>query len=141
LKVSKSGPVRKTGVRPLYNLSVLLRTAVSTIVLLALSGCTKNIQTKEAVQAALVEHLSKVSGLNMSQMKMDVGSVAFRENEVDATVTFVPNGMDPSQGMQMVYTLERKGDTWAVKSKRGGMHDTTAPPTAMPPAHPPVAPK
>ena len=108
--------------------------------LLALVGCAKNIQTKEAVQAALTEHLSKVSGLNMSQMKMEVGSVSFRQNEADAAVSFVPSGMDPAQGMQMVYTLERKGETWVVKSKRGGMHDNAAPPAAMPPAgHPPVA--
>ena len=111
--------------------------------MLALLGCAKNIQTKEAVQAALVDHLNKVSGLNMSQMKMDVGSVSFRENEADAAVTFVPNGMDAAQGMQMVYTLERKGDTWAVKGKRGGMHDAAVPPTGAPPAgHPPAeAPK
>ncbi len=113
--------------------------------MLALLGCAKNIQTKEAVQAALVEHLGKVSGLNMSQMKMEVGSVSFRENEAEAAVSFVPNGMDPAQGMQMVYTLERKGDTWAVKAKRGGMHDNAVPPAApavgLPPAgHPPVAP-
>lgn len=112
--------------------------------MLALLGCAKNIQTKEAVQTALVEHLNKVSGLNMAQMKMEVGSVSFRENEADASVSFVPNGMDPSQGMQMVYTLVKKGDTWAVKSKRGGMHDNAAPPPSpLPPAgHPPVeAPK
>ncbi len=109
-----------------------------TIALLSLFGCAKNIQTKEAVQAALKDHLTKVSGLNMGQMKMEVGSVSFRQNEADATVSFVPNGMDPSQGMQMVYTLERKGDTWAVKSKRGGMHDNTAPPAAIPPGHPPT---
>src|SRR6478609_3850059 len=65
------------GLGALYNLSVLLRTVVSSIVLLTLTGCAKNIQTKEAVQAALTEHLSKVSGLNMSQMKMEVGSVSF----------------------------------------------------------------
>ena len=111
-----------------------------TIALLSLFGCAKNIQTKEAVQAALMDHLTKVSGLNMGQMKMEVGSVSFRQNEADATVSFVPNGMDPAQGMRMVYTLERKGDTWAVKSKRGGMHDNSAPPAAVPPGHPPTAP-
>jgi len=109
--------------------------------MLALLGCAKNIQTKEAVQAALMEHLTKVSGLNMGQMKMEVGSISFREKEADVAVSFVPNGMDPAQGMQMVYTMERKGDTWAVKGKRGGQHDKTAPPAALPPAgHPPVDP-
>ncbi len=103
-----------------------------------LFSCTKNIQTKEAVQTALMEHLNKVSGLNMSQMKMEVGSISFRQNEAEAAVSFVPNGMDPSQGMQMVYVLERKGDTWAVKSKRGGMHDNVATPPA---GHPPTDPK
>ena len=107
--------------------------------MLALLGCAKNIQTKEAVQAALVDHLNKVSGLNMTQMKMEVGSVSFRENEADAAVSFVPNGMDPAQGMQMVYTLQRKGETWVVKGKRGGQHDNTKPPAAIPPAgHPPA---
>lgn len=130
---------KRVGAGRIYNLIVLLRTVATTVVMLALLGCAKNIQTKEAVQSALVDHLNKVSGLNMTQMKMEVGTVAFRENEADATVSFVPNGMDPSQGMQMVYTLVRKGDTWAVKSKRGGMHDSAAPPAGMPPAgHPPL---
>lgn len=136
---------RRVGVpAAFYTEGVLLRTLLAVAATLALVGCAKNIQTKEAVQTALTEHLNKVSGLNMSQMKMEIGSVSFREKEADVAVSFVPNGMDPSQGMQMVYTLERKGDTWAVKGKRGGMHDNAKPPASeLPPAgHPPVeAPK
>lgn len=121
--------------------------------LLLASGCQKNIQTPEAVRAGLMEHLTKVSGLDTKAMKIDLGNVGFRENEADVTVTFVPNGADPSQGMQMSYTLERKGEAWVVKSKRGsggagggggampghGGSAPTAPPAgAMPPGHPPV---
>ena len=119
---------------------------------LFIAGCQKNIQTTEAVRAGLLEHLEKVSGLNTKSMKIDLGNVSFRENEADVTVSFLPNGAAPGEGMQMAYTLERKGDKWVVKGKRGasggaggGMmpgHGTPAPSAApsgaMPPGHPPV---
>ena len=116
-----------------------------------LVGCQKNIQTTEAVRAGLLEHLEKVSGLNTKSMKIELGNVSFRENEADVTVSFLPNGAQPNEGMQMAYTLERKGDKWVVKGKRGsggagggmmpghGAPAPAAPPTgAMPPGHPPV---
>jgi hypothetical protein len=77
-------------------------------------------------------------------MQVDVTSVSFREGEADAVVSFRPKGQaDPSAGMQMQYTLEKKGNRWVVKGKResgasphGG--EAQAPGGAMPPGHPPV---
>ncbi len=82
-------------------------------------------------------------------MQVDVSSVSFRQNEADAVVSFRPKGSsDASAGMQMQYTLEKKGDRWVVKGKResgmsphgGGAPDGAMPPgAAMPPGHPPAA--
>lgn len=128
---------------------MLTRLALAVLVL-SLAACQKNLQTPEAVRAGLLEHLEKVSGLNTKSMKIELGNVSFRENEADVTVSFLPNGAQPSEGMQMAYTLERKGDKWVVKGKRGsggggampghgGAAPATPPPgAAMPPGHPPV---
>ncbi len=92
-------------------------------------------------------------------MQLEVTSVIFRDNEAEATVSFVPKGAAPSQGMSMKYTLVREGDSWKVKQKaeatnsphsggavsnphEGGMG--TLPPPAggggaeLPPGHPPM---
>ncbi len=80
-------------------------------------------------------------------MQVDVASVTFRDNEADAVVSFKPKGSaDPSNTMQMRYTLERKGGDWVVKSRggsggspHGGMGGAApAPGGEMPSGHPPV---
>jgi len=103
-------------------------------------GCSQNVHNKDAVRQGIIDHLSARKGLDldMSAMDVDVTSVAFRENEADATVSFRPKGAKGG-GMQMKYTLERKGNLWAVKSKAeaggsphgGGGGD-------LPPGHPPM---
>ncbi|MEK7754401.1 MAG: hypothetical protein AAB654_20920 [Acidobacteriota bacterium] len=82
-------------------------------------------------------HLSTRAGLDLKSMQVDVSSVSFRQNEADAVVSFRPKGStEPSAGMKMQYTLEKKGDRWVVKGKReSGMspHGAGAPGGAMPP--------
>ena len=65
-----------------------------------------------------------------------------------ATVNFRPKS-NPEQGMQMNYTLERKGKKWVVLKKAGSTSSphgeaTVAPAPAptgdLPPGHPPVSP-
>jgi hypothetical protein len=126
-----------------------VRSTLITLLILAvaaLAGCKKNIQNKEAVKQAVLEHLSKRSDLQVGQMDIDVTNVAFRENEADATISFKPKGVEGG-GMEMTYALERKGNIWTVKPKAAssGMgHGMVSPepgpaPGAMPPGHPPAA--
>ncbi|MCC7153846.1 MAG: hypothetical protein IT161_04670 [Bryobacterales bacterium] len=116
---------------------------------LFLAACSKNIQTKDAVLKGITTHLSKRTDMPLSSMKIEISSVNFRGNEADALVSFTPQGMEGSAGMQMRYTLERKGNEWVVKGRAdsgghgapGGMPGGTAPGgsgSTLPPDHPPI---
>lgn len=107
-----------------------------------LLACKKDIQNKEAVRQGVVDHLAKRSDL--MSMDVNVESVAFRKDEADATVYLRANsGPAAGNGMQMRYTLERKGDKWVVKGRgvMGGAggdtpHGAGAP--TLPPGHPQI---
>jgi len=107
-----------------------------------------------------MDYLSTRQGLNIASMDVSVASMIFRQNEVDATVTFTPKGSNAAQPMSIPYTLERKGDRWVVKpraaagqSPHGGMGANPhgagmgmpegggAPAGALPPGHPKVPPQ
>ena len=103
------------------------------------------------MRQGVVEHLKarKNLDLDLSAMQVEVTAVSFRENEADATISFVPKGASPAQGMSMKYTLVRNGSAWQVKQKAeatGNPHSggPAAPPaalpggTALPPGHPPM---
>lgn len=84
---------------------------------LVLSGCGgKDINNKEEVRQAVVEHLSKRGDLNMGAMEVQVASVSFEKDQAKATISVTPKGM--KDGMQMSYALVRKGDKWEVKGKQ-----------------------
>lgn len=130
------------------------------VVLSFLAGCNRGIESKEAVRQGIIDHLSSRSGLDVKSMQIDVTSVSFRKDEADAVVSFRPKGAPSGNaGMQMNYTLERKGNRWVVKGRRdsgmsphggmgnppagmmppqGGMPPSVAPNAAMPPNHPPM---
>jgi len=117
------------------------------VALALLAGCSKNIQTNEAVRAGVIKHLSQNSGLNLASMDIEVTSVTFRDNEADAVVGFKPKGAGAASGMSMRYTLERQGNEWVVKKKAdSGMGHGMMPPQGeappqeggLPPGHPPV---
>ena len=122
----------------------IVKTSVGAVLAAALflSGCGRAVDSKEAVRQGVLDHLSTRAGLDLKSMQVDVVSVSFRQNEADTVVSFRPKGSsEPSAGMQMQYTLERKGDRWAVKGKReSGMspHGGGTPGGAMPPGHPPA---
>jgi hypothetical protein len=127
------------------------------LALLALAGCNRGIDNKEAVRQGVIDYLSARSNLNIASMDVDVTSVSFRQNEADATVSFSPKGGGAvNQGMTMRYTLEKKGNRWVVKSRADsgqdphggampeGMPAPGAPPAGgseLPPGHPPVSPE
>lgn len=111
---------------------------------LALAGCNRGGDSKEAIRQGVIDHLSGRAGLDLKSMQVDVTSVSFRQGEADAVVSFRPRGQaDPSAGMTMQYTLEKKGNRWVVKAKReSGLSphsgEAQTPGGGMPPGHPPV---
>lgn len=131
-----------------YNLNVTPSRWIVPLALALLAGCSKNIQTNEAVREGVIKHLSQNSGLNLSQMDIEVTSVTFRDNEADAVVGFKPKGAGAASGMSMRYTLERQGNEWVVRKKAdSGMGHGMMPPSGepsagqgdLPPGHPPVS--
>jgi hypothetical protein len=111
--------------------------------LLSLAACSKNIQNKEAVKQAVLEYLdarAAQTGLNMGAMDVDVSAMTFERDQARATVSF--RLKEGGGGMEMNYTLDRKGDKWVV---RGGQMSGASPHAApapggpvpeIPPGHP-----
>ena len=145
----------------MYNRNVKLSCALAVSAVLILPGCGRRIDNKEAVRQGVIDYLSTRSNLNVGAMQVDVASVTFRKDEADAMVAFRPKGAGGAgQGMQIRYTLERKGDRWVVKGKSEGagqhgsaglmpggnphgamgmeMPPESAPGAAMPPGHPSI---
>jgi hypothetical protein len=111
---------------------------------LLLNGCNRAPESKEAVRSAVMDHLAKNTGLDVSSMTVDVGNVKFDGNQAMAVVSFRPKA-SPDAGMTMNYTLERKGNKWVVaKRPEGGGHGAGTQPSPPPPGgelpsgHPPV---
>jgi hypothetical protein len=104
------------------------------VALVVMAGCSKNIQTNEAVKAGVVKHLTQNSGLNVAAMDIEVTAVTFKDNEAEATVGFKPKGGAGASGMSMKYSLEKKGGEWVVKKKAdSGMgHGAAMPGGVMP---------
>jgi len=86
---------------------------------LALAGCKKAGENKEAVKEGVLTHLSKNAALDVNQLAIDVTDVKFNGNEATATVSIKPKSA-PEQAMSMSYTLERQGEKWLVKGKAAG---------------------
>jgi outer membrane murein-binding lipoprotein Lpp len=121
------------------------------IVTLLLAGCgRKNIENKEAIRQAVVEYLNSrqaQTGLDMSTMDVNVMAMTFERDTARATVEFRVKNSDA--GMQLNYTLDRKGDKWVVQARQdaGQGHGVVLPPGdagnpsgQLPPGHPSVPP-
>jgi hypothetical protein len=110
---------------------------------LLLAACSrKDIQTPEAVRQAVMEDLQArqaKTGVDLSSMKVEVPSVTFNKDEARATVSFLL--IKGGGGMQIPYTLTRKGDKWVV-TERGAAHADALPAgasgQALPAGHPAV---
>ena len=115
---------------------------------LVLAACArKNIENKEAIRQAVVDYLNSrqtQTGLDMSNMDVNVTAMTFERDTARATVDFRVKNSDA--GMQMNYTLDRKGDKWVVQARpeSGQGHgvvtpgNETAPGKELPPGHPAV---
>ena len=116
---------------------------------LLLAGCTKDINNKDAIRTAVLDHLNARQGqigLSMDSMDVEVGSMSFQKDQATATISFKPKG--GGEGMQIPYAFERKGDKWTVKAKVSagpGSHGAgqTIPPSEspLPAGHPAVGAK
>jgi hypothetical protein len=130
--------------RPEYNRKVRKMALIAAFSLLA--ACTKDIQNSDAVRSSIVDYLKarqEKTGLNVDMMKVDVSSVTFTAagKEAHANVMFTPKA--GGEGMQMPYTLDRKGDQWVVRAHAEGgenPHGASGLPS-LPPNHPPVGQK
>jgi hypothetical protein len=117
-----------------YNRKVKL--APICLAALCLAGCSKNIDTPEAVKEGVIKDIAKK--VDVQAMDVNVDSVSFREKEADAKVSFRPKGAPVSQSITMNYALERQGDEWHIKSRNMLAHDQQqSGQTALPAGHPP----
>jgi len=122
------------------NLRALFLAAFSAALLLA--GCSKNIDTADAVKTSVIKDVSKK--MDVKNMDVNVVSVAFRGTEADAAVSFSPKGVPAGQSIVMKYTLTRDGEEWKIKARAleaQGAHAATggAPGGEMPAGHPGAA--
>jgi hypothetical protein len=76
----------------------------------------------------------------MDQMQVDVTTITFSSggNEAHANVMFTPKA--GGAGMQIPYTLDRKGTQWVVRAYAEGNPHGAAGLPSLPPNHPPVNP-
>ena len=82
-----------------------------------LTGCTKDINTKDALHSALVDYYNSNQdkmGLSMSQMDVEIGSMTFEKDQAQAMVSIKPKA--GGEGMQMSKVFDRKGDKWVVRA-------------------------
>lgn len=136
------------------------------VVAMLLAACSKDIQNSEAVKQGVIDYLQarkSQTGLDMSLMQVDVVSVSFEKDQARATLMFRPKSGADAAGMQLPYTLMRKGNKWVVEpnneggaNPHGGAGGGALPPNhpalpegmsqpsgggALPPGHPPVGSK
>lgn len=112
------------------------------LVAAALAGCNRAPQNEAVVRQAVMDHLRDNVALDLNQMEVAVSNVKFSGSQATANVAFKPKSA-PDQGMSMSYTLERRGEKWAVSGKGSGSGHagagvSSAPGGEMPAGHPPV---
>jgi outer membrane murein-binding lipoprotein Lpp len=124
--------------------------AAALLFTLLLAACArKNIETKDAIRQAVVEYLNArqaQTGLDMSIMDVNVMAMTFERDTARATVEFRVKNSEA--GMQLNYTLDRKGDKWVVQARQdsGQGHGVVQPPSGsgipgqLPPGHPSIPP-
>jgi hypothetical protein len=118
--------------------TTLLTAAVLAAALLA--GCSKNIDTPEAVKQGVIKDIAKK--VDVGNMDVTVESVSFRGKEATAMIAFKPRGGDPKQAITMNYTMEKQGDEWHVKGRDMQRHQAVQPGAGapggqqLPPGHP-----
>jgi hypothetical protein len=98
-----------------------------------LAGCSKNIDTPEAVKQGVISDIAKK--VDVGNMDVTVESVSFRGKEATATIAFKPRGGDPKQAITMSYSMEKQGNEWHVKGRDMQRHQAVQPGAQMPSGH------
>jgi hypothetical protein len=107
-----------------------VRIALLLAAVLALCGCRGN-HDKEAVLQGVLDHLAE-AGFSNQNMDVSITSLQFNGDKADTVVQIAPKGQP--QGMQMRYSLERKGSRWVVVGRAdGGGHGAGVVPGAANP--------
>lgn len=124
----------------------MVKTAIFCLAAVMLAGCSKNIDTPEAVKEGVLKDIAKK--VDVQSMDVNVDSVSFREKEATAQVSFRPKGGPAGGAIVMNYQLERDGDEWKIKGRTmqgndhaqavAGQGATGQPP--LPSGHPTVTP-
>jgi hypothetical protein len=108
-----------------------------------LLGCQNSTQSKEKVQAAIMDRIQNKTGLDLKGLDVTMTSVSFEKNVAHATVAFHPKGdSSVSHGMEMKYTLEQRDGQWQVVNVSDPHGNPARSPSGMggqlPPGHPSV---
>jgi hypothetical protein len=111
-----------------------VKPAILCLAALLLAGCSKNIDTPEAVKEGIIKDIAKK--VDVGSMDVNVDSVSFRSDGADATVSFRPKGAPTSQSMTMKYQLERQGGEWHVKNRNMESHGEQQQVQQAPPLQP-----
>jgi hypothetical protein len=113
------------------------------LALLFTCACKTKTDEKEAIRAGVLKHLAAMQGLNVPNMEVNVTQYTVTGNEATAQVEIRAKGGDNAGGsMNLAYTLEKRGDEWAVIKgvPAGGtiQHPASGemPTGPMPPGHP-----
>jgi hypothetical protein len=86
----------------------------------ALTACNRGNQSKDAVRQAVIDHLSTISGMNMSAMTIEIASVQFNGNQADATASISAKGVSGGGAMTIPYHLEYRSNKWVVTGRKEG---------------------
>ncbi len=78
-----------------------------------MAGCSKNINNKDAVKAAIMKRVSK-TGFDVNAMQVDITQVSFHDQDAVATVAFIPKGGPPGSAVTFKYNLHRQNDEWVA---------------------------
>jgi hypothetical protein len=121
------------------------------ITLLFTGACksTSKPSDKDAIRTGVINYLVSLKTLNVNAMDVNVTQSTINGNQAQAQVEIrLKNSPPDGASMKLAYTLEKRGDEWAVVKSEpaGGSMQHPAPgtmppggmPGAMPPGHPNV---
>jgi len=110
--------------------------------ILFIAACGNGLNSKEKVQAAIMDRLQNRSGLDLKSVDVTTTNVSFDKNVAYATVSFRPKGGALNSGMSMKYTLEARDGKWVVtKVGDSAGHSMSNPPQSggsLPAGHAPI---
>jgi len=121
---------------------------------LATVACTRQINSKSAVENAIRAHLQRNSNLALNAFTTEISDVKFEGDNATAVVKF-KSRQAPDVSVQARYSLRKEGNQWVVQSSSvnphgGGMsmpggqganpHQGMGTPSTPPPSPPQPAP-